>query len=517
MSLAICALAGLQLGVNLIWLQHDSWDVERIPDGFVHAGSVLHLSSGLEHSGVGASAGCLRDIHSFYPVLAHLPRALAGAVVDFSPLVFRAANVIYLVLLLVGVYLLGRLCQGRQAGLLAAALVALMPAVYGGSRVVGLDFPALCVVPLALYVLLRSDGFSRPWYALAFGALAGLAALIKGQSLLFLCWPAALVLGRGLWRQRGARGRVLAGGALTLAALAAVSAVWWVGRLGQLGRVLAGHATGAEMLFYESDPSLWGGVVYFVRTFPLLVSGPLALSLLAALVLFFRHGGRFRAEILLWLLVPLLLHMVLKVRHFRYLFPLVPAAAVILGVAVYSLRSRWRHLLAALLVGSAASLWLLCSFAHGPRSGEPPTLSCVPQRQLQQRPGGALLACGGCSYSGPAARAAAHPLNPVARDLARWLQERHPGGSGLLLQFDAWRHPRTVTLVILLGRLLPEARPFMTGGVRTERLAPATAPPGRQRYQLMLTADTVKNALEVHKVRLPDGDPPEVRLWKVLE
>ena len=520
--LYIAALAAVHLVVNLVWLGSDGWDVSRIPDGFVHAGSLLHLSSGIELQGLGA-AGCLRDVHSFYPVVAHLPRALASLVLGASPAALRAANVLYLVLLLVGVYKLGRLCLDRNAGLLAATLVSLMPAVHGGSRVAGLDFPALCVVPLAVYFLLRSDGFSRLPHALAFGVIAGLAALVKGQTLLFLFWPAALVLVRGLWRslrpdpdsdcQNTKWWRVLLGSTVAVAALAAVSAVWWAGRIPELTRVLAGHATGKEMLFYESDPSVWGGVSYFLQTFPLLVSGPMVMALVVAAVWFLRRG-RHRWEILLWLLVPLLLHMVLKVRHFRYLFPLVPAAAVIIGVGVYSIKGRWRHGVAGTLVAAAMALWLGCAFSPGPRKNHGSLLACVPQQQLLAgvSPHDLLLTCVGCAYSGPPAPAAKHDLYPLAGRLAGWISRRHPDGAGVLLQFEAWRHPMTVPLVILLLDRLPEARPFMVGGVRTERLSPSTRPAGMSTYQVMLTPATVPGATRVFRA---PAEPDAATLWQL--
>ncbi len=511
------ALALIHGVVNLIWLAGDGWDVSRIPDGFVHAGSALHLSSGVATQGAEA-LGCVRDVHSFYPVLAHLPRAAAAALFGLSPTVLRLANLLYLLVLLVGVYKLGRRCLDRRAGLLAATLVSLMPAVYGGSRVVGLDFPALCLTPLAVYLLLRSDGFKRPGYAVAFGATAGLAALIKGQVLLFLFWPAALALVLGIWRSlkeedAGPWWRTALGAGLTLVALAAASAVWWVGRFEELTRVLAGHATGKEMLFYESDPSVLGGVKYFLTTFPLLVTGPLSLVLVAAVVVLLRGRVRLRWELLAWIAIPLLLHMVLKVRHFRYLFPLVPAAAVLLGVGVYTLKVRWRHAVAGGLVALAVAMWLACSFSAGPPEGALHVTACVPQQQLQREPPGmSLLACGSCSYSGPSAESARHELYAQAGKVAGWLQRRHPAGQGLMLQFDAWRHPKMVPLIILLLERLPAAQVFMTGGVRTERLTPSTPPGGWHHYKVTLTPTAVPAAERVFRA---PGNPDAATLWRL--
>jgi 4-amino-4-deoxy-L-arabinose transferase-like glycosyltransferase len=438
-------IVAVHLAVNLLWLRQDTLDVLRAADGHAHAVSLLQLLTWLDLGGVSALPHALRELHSYYPVMAHLPLALVGLLLEPTALVLRAANALYLIVLLVGVYGVGVSCHGRRAGLLAAALVSLMPAVYGGARTIGLDFPALCVTPLAILCLLRSDGLRDLRWAALCGICTGLAALAKGQALLFLAWPVAFVAAIALWEGRRERSlRPLLGSAVVLGALLATTSIWWAGRLGYLWRIMQSHATGEGMMFYEGDISLLGGVLHYLRTFPFLVGGVLAVGLLALLPAFWR-GSRQRLVILCWLLLPLVLHIVLKVRHHRYLFPLVPAVAVILGVGLSSLRPRLRGLGSAALTVGAAVLWLTCSFARsGPLAAVPGEARTCP------------WTCGDLAYAGPPLRPSSLRTAAPAERVARFLEARHPRGRGAMLYF--FGEHELVQLVALVQTRLPALR-----------------------------------------------------------
>ncbi len=176
--LLLGGLALLHLGVQLRWLAADTWTAQRIlGDGFAHGGGLLHLLAGLDLGGAPAALRYLRETDSHYPLLAHLPLALA------------------------------------------------------------------------VLSLLASEGFTRPGRAAPFGLASGAAARIKGQALLFICWPAIFVLGRSVLAARRSRDRalglrVLAGGVLAGCTLLATTAVWWWGRVGRLAPLLQAHVTG---------------------------------------------------------------------------------------------------------------------------------------------------------------------------------------------------------------------------------------------------------------------------------
>ena len=91
----------------------------RVPDEFSHYWGLANLHAAMSLDLLDGALNGFRVIGSNYPLIDHFPRAVAGLLLGPSPLVFRAANVVYLVVLLVAVYHIGRRCHSRRAGLLA--------------------------------------------------------------------------------------------------------------------------------------------------------------------------------------------------------------------------------------------------------------------------------------------------------------------------------------------------------------------------------------------------------------
>jgi len=478
----------VHLVATLAWLSMDNSSVYWVPDDFAHTAALQQLMASLELGGVKAALAYTREISSYYPYLAHFPLALFSLLFGSPHVTTRLANVLYFVVLLAAVYDIGRLCHSRRAGVLAAVLVSLMPAVYGGWRTVGLDFPALSMTAVAMLALLRCDDFRKPWMAAAFGVAAGLAALAKGQSLLFLVWPAAFSLGRGLYLDlaRGQRRRVVLGAALSLAALAVSTSIWWGGRVGYILQIMGAHVTGEGMLEYEYDISLAGGVEYFLRSFPLLTSGPLLLAALVLAPLAFRRCRR-RWMIVVWIAAPLILHMVLKVRHFRYLFPLVPAVAVFLAVGLSSLRPRVRGAVTAAVVGVALVLWLACSFYSGQRrEAEPGGLwqYLTARADLPRSLPGYCLACGPYSFAATKDRGALLPsLFRGGEAAARELNRRHPGGERVVLYYAI----ETINYALYLQSRLPGLRISLRSDCTWSDYVQFAPPAGWAAYALLTT------------------------------
>ena len=413
-ALVLGALWVVHVVANAVWLTMDQTPMSGFEDQSSHYSSLLFLTAklGLGHTGEGL-AFLLREVSISYPVLSFSCHALAGLLFGPSRLVFCLANAAYLVPLLWGTYEIGRLCRGRGAGLLAAALVSLMPAVYGGARHLGVDFNALCLLPLAMVSLLHCDGFRDLRASALLGLTAGVAVLAKVSVLFFLMGPVTLVFAVSLGRavRRGPRGtlrRVLAGAAVAATAAAVTTSPWWFGRLQQLVSV-TGHFT---VDAHTPEMSLSEALELCLSSWPFLHSWPLALCALLALPLFLWRG-RHRLEVLCWATVPLLVYPVLFSGSMpvpfmvdRYLFPLAPAAAVILGVGIVSL-PRFQVTASCVILGLAVALWISCSFY--PRQNQ---LGSCGTRAPDPRPLFARLAtCGRCNYAGLSERPDAHGCN----------------------------------------------------------------------------------------------------------
>jgi len=507
--------AGLLLGlvflvhlvVTALWLSADLLDVYWFPDDFAHVTGLQQLLTSLTLGGPGAAFFYLREINSHYSMLAHYPLALSALAFEPVALAARLANGLYFILLLKGVFELGRLCHSRGAGVLAALLVSLMPAAYGGWRTVGLDFPALCLTPLAVATLLRGGAFGQPGRTILFGAVAALAVLAKPQSLLFFGGPAMIVLLRSLSRQlrdrhRGELYRTLAMAALSTAVILSLTSLWWWGRAGELWSTMISHVTGQGMHHYEGDISLLGGLRYYVESFPLLVSGVLGLALIPCVPLFWRVS-RHRWEILAWLVLPVALHVLLKVRHYRYLFPLVPAVAVILAVGLYSLRPRLRWICTGLVTGAAVILWLGCSSA----AELCPRLSSHPFAALSRLTSEGtgfwrLLRCGDVKLVGVKCRNSVNQRAiKTGGRMARWIAQRSPGGGEAILYYPLDQ----TAFALAIQRELPSLKLSQYAWGENRHYRP---PPGWKRYVLLRYEDRAPALPHNHlyQERIPAGE-----------
>ncbi len=460
-ALLLSAFVLVHLVVTVLWLRDNHMDLDRVQDELAHYWGLTNLHTAMSLDPLTGALNSLRATHINYPLVTHLPRAVAGLLFGGTPLVFCAANALYLTVLLVSVYGIGVRCHGRAAGLLAAGLASLMPAAYGGMRSVGLDFPVTCMTALAMLALLRAEGFRRLPAAAGFGVCAGLAILIKGQAALFLFWPAAAALVHGLWQQRRDGDpvwRPLAGGALAVALLLGTTAVWWLGRLGPMAAYLTSHSTGQGMRDVAGDISLWGGVVCYLKALPLSMSAPLALGALLALPLFLRRG-RHRWEILAWLVAPLALHMALSVRHARYIYPLLPAAAVLLAVGLCTLRSRLQAAAAVTAGALAVAGWLSCTYLQHPTPGTVRPLRCYfeipPELVKTSDVLNSLLACGTWQVAGSPSPPQQATHHRTAAELVRHLSAGAANGEEILIYAD--EVDRAATTALQVRRALPTA------------------------------------------------------------
>lgn len=200
-------LAGLWLvhiGNNAIWLRLDnyppSWD------------SAHHLTMTLRWLGFWQNPGFghLRAVAaatSYPPLPYHI-------VLPFYTIFGRVAYVatwvsgsIWLGLLLLATYGLGREIHTRRSGILAAFIISFYPLIVALEREFYLDLALTAVVTLAIWLLVRCDQFEDRMCAVLSGFAFGLGTLIKWPFSFFLVGPILTVLvqitRKGEWtRQR---------------------------------------------------------------------------------------------------------------------------------------------------------------------------------------------------------------------------------------------------------------------------------------------------------------------------
>lgn len=408
-------LALFHLSVNLYWLQADRHLILFDEAHHIQRSAAFHEALfPPEHAGLFARVFAALGVESPYPPLSHLAGAAVIEGFGDNPDDVALTGIFYLVLLLLGVYVLARQGMTPQNAFLAALVTSFTPLVYGYSRLVMPDTLCGALVVWALYGLVKTDWFRRIGWTVFFGVMVGLALLAKQTAFVYLVPPAmfALVVGlvRAVMKRNASDGKqasprwtgVLFNGVLCFVAVAAVCSWWYLRHLDYLytwwstqrhGLLQPGIASRLAALLPATpaapetrialDPalSMYGGApahapagdglpslfepysLFWRRYLIHLVNNalflPLAVTALAGVpaLLLKRNRSRLPLVLITWLGgAYLLLTGLLFVNSPRFLYGVVPAAAILTVYALDAvpwLRMRrvlWGMLLAILLV-----------------------------------------------------------------------------------------------------------------------------------------------------------------------
>ena len=235
------AAAALFLAITCWWLTQD----RSIP--VFDAG--LHLSLAFEvHSEL--AAGRLTSALTLtkpYPPLAYLVGALGitiGGVNVAAPIV--AENFVFVPLLALGCYHVGKLAFNRTAGLLAVIFALGSPLIIAQFHVFMIDAPETAMVAVSLWAVLATEGFSRLGISAIAGLSVGLGLLSKEPFAFYMIGPVLVTAIRG--GVRSWRGAVL----FALVALI-VALPWYAHELSTVKAVESGAVNTAGRPEYPND------------------------------------------------------------------------------------------------------------------------------------------------------------------------------------------------------------------------------------------------------------------------
>jgi 4-amino-4-deoxy-L-arabinose transferase-like glycosyltransferase len=175
-----------------------------------------------------------------YPPLTHLVGALGvfvGGVGVAPPII--AVNLVFVPLLALGCYKVGRLAFGPLTGLLAVVFVLGSPLIIEEFHEFMLDAPEAAMVAIAVWAILATERFSRPGISALAGLAVGLGMLSKETFVYFVAGVAVATAIRG--GRRAWRGILL----FTAIALLLVALPWYLYELSTI-HALAGEALGSS-------------------------------------------------------------------------------------------------------------------------------------------------------------------------------------------------------------------------------------------------------------------------------
>jgi 4-amino-4-deoxy-L-arabinose transferase-like glycosyltransferase len=127
------------------------------------------------------------------PPLCHLVAVPFYRLFGVSTDIALMRNVLFVAILLLSVYGIGRRFYGEGVGLLGAFLVSTYPILFSTSRMPYVDYSLTAMVALAVYLLVASEGFRHRGYSLGLGLVIGLGILTKWPFVAFAGGPIAYV------------------------------------------------------------------------------------------------------------------------------------------------------------------------------------------------------------------------------------------------------------------------------------------------------------------------------------
>ena len=344
------ALCALFIASTARWLAVD----ERVPD-FDTGKHLLHSFGFAEMLRDGDLLGPLQAFTD-YPPLVHIVGAL-GAVVggDTEAAPIMALNLVFIPLLVLSVYRTGTLLADSRIGLLAVVFTLGAPLLIGQFHDFYLESGSTALAAATIWLVIESDRFARPRWALAAGVAGGLGLLTKPVFPFFVGGFVLVALlrgGRRNWR----------GVAVAAAAAVVVAAPWYLAHLSDLD----GSLKYAEA---PPDPPRWSikNLAWFawvqlnwqllVPMCALLATGTVASALQWVRT---RDPRNWAPELIATLVVAYLgLTYSMGLHAIYYLLPIVPAQALLATVWLKDLRPAWFRLAAAAVaVIAAVNFWM---------------------------------------------------------------------------------------------------------------------------------------------------------------
>jgi uncharacterized membrane protein len=307
-----------ETGVLVIAVLFRFWKLAAIgfnSDEAVYAGTAAAISGD-------NSARSLFPVFRAHPVLLQMFVSLAYRV-NHSDWAGRSVPALIGVLTVVVTYLLGSRLYGRQAGLFAGALLAVMPYHVIVSRQVLLDGLMTLGATAALYCVVRYSREPSARWMVATGAMLGITLITKetglvlvgGLYVFFALTPAI----RLNWRH------LLAGVATT--GLIAIQAPIV---LAMAGRTSSGQHYFLWQIFRRPNhPPL-----FYFSTLPQVIGPALLLAVLAGMIWLRRENDWPERLLFCWMAVPVVFFSLWPVKGYQYLLPVAPALAVLGGLAL---------------------------------------------------------------------------------------------------------------------------------------------------------------------------------------
>ncbi|MCK5177441.1 MAG: glycosyltransferase family 39 protein, partial [Candidatus Aenigmarchaeota archaeon] len=346
--------------VNWWWLS-----VDTLPPGWDQAGHLIESLKIYEiftHPSIDIFSR-LAEVSNYYPPFFEICTVPFYLLFGISDDVAIMTNILFLGILILSVYGIGKKMYNKKTGLFSAFLVSFYPIIFGHLREYLMDVSLTAMVTLSIYLLLKTDYFNNRMYSMLFGISLGLGMLTKWTFVFFIC-PAILLIIFGLiikntninevklnfksyffnriklfFISKKTRNLLL----LSLIGFL-IASFWYVPNYDSVKSLLLGHSSDSGAI--EGDPEIFtlkSITWYFVGLINHNIFLPFFIVFLIGLFFLIKNisNNKIRTSILLlWILIPWGVFTFIRNKDIRYIMPLLPAIAIISSFWIMNLKKK---------------------------------------------------------------------------------------------------------------------------------------------------------------------------------
>lgn len=247
------------------------------------------------------------------------------------------SNLIWIYILIFSTFQIGWLIQNKHAGILAVVILLSFPMTLGMTRMYMTEVAETAMIAASILALIKSEGFSKKFGSIIFGICIGLGILTKGAYPVFIIGPLIIVFLSEVLAKPN-RSVKLVNVCLSLGIACIIGSLWFTPqkffiRFAAIQNFSFAPANNFGMSYLK------GLVLYLYSLvdFSLSYVGYLLIpSIVMALTL-----RQDKHKILLWwMIVPVLILNLFPWKTARYLFPILPSAALFISLWITNFKSQ---------------------------------------------------------------------------------------------------------------------------------------------------------------------------------
>lgn len=281
-ALSLVVLLGVAVGLNVWWIDTHLRGMPFSIDAAGYLQRAVRDGDALRSGGISAYVQVIRTPADYQAPLLTAASGLVQGVLGLGLLKLVDLVQVFYVITIVSSYAIARRVLGRRWALLAAIVIACVPAILWTSRDFDLALPAAALFTATLAIQLYAEDFqSLPW-AMAWGLALGLASLSRTVVLALL--PALVIMAMLRAAHGDQRPRRLANLAAGLLVGIGVAATWYTATGRAVLHYLTSYGYGANSTTSGTAAS-WFSLGPWTLRAHLIVTQDLFLPLSAALVL----------------------------------------------------------------------------------------------------------------------------------------------------------------------------------------------------------------------------------------